>query len=225
MNFWFITLLLTPELVWGWCLPLAGSTACPAFAQYYAGISNSAFDWLKPVWNITAFDDAVHTYVQSTFWNQFNCTTQPSYARYTLSVVCQIIVNNSSDSEKCNALYDVSPPVLCQTTCNQQVQAVKTLVQSQCQSTLSFTTLSNYLDIYAQQCQVDPALNGTVDQVCMQGMANEPDYCGNVGCSATLAVCHPPTHVFFCLQGFLRKEMGAIIVSPAQPMAMHAVPG
>ncbi|KAG2181443.1 hypothetical protein INT44_008256 [Umbelopsis vinacea] len=95
-----------------------------------------------------------------------------------MSVICQLIVNENDDSEKCNAMYDVSPPALCQNTCNQQVQAVKTLVQSQCQSTMPSTTLSNYIDTYSQQCLMDPALNATASQSCMLGMVNEPDYCG-----------------------------------------------
>jgi hypothetical protein len=159
---------------------LAGSTACPAFAQYYAGMSKPAFDWLAPVWNITAFDDAVHNYVQTTFWDQFNCTAKPVYARYTMSIICQRIVNDNDDSEQCSTMYEVSPPSLCQTTCNQQVQDVKSLVQSHCQSTMTLTALSNHIDTYSRQCQNDAALNVTTSQSCMLGMVNEPDYCGKL---------------------------------------------
>lgn len=178
MNFWFIHLIFIPKLVLGWCLPLAGSTTCPAFAQYYAGMSQHGFALLEGVWNVTSFDQAMNHFVHNTFWDQFNCTSKPLHARYTLSVICELIINDNVESKECNRMYNVTPPALCQNSCYQQLQDMKQVVHTQCMSTLPSNTLGSYLNEYSYLCQTVAALNASSAQGCMLGMVNEPDNCG-----------------------------------------------
>ncbi|KAJ2959521.1 hypothetical protein NQZ79_g4999 [Umbelopsis isabellina] len=171
-------LWIIPSIAWAWCLPLVGSTTCPAYEEYYAGMTSPDFDWLTGVWNVTAFDAAVSNYANSTIWDQFQCTSQPNYARYTLSSVCELIVAKNVESQGCNAKYNVTPPALCQSTCLEQVQAVEDAVNSQCKSILSSDTLSSMVDSYSSQCQNTTVLDGATSDGCLLGSANEPDFCG-----------------------------------------------
>ncbi|KAI5298283.1 hypothetical protein KEM55_003586, partial [Ascosphaera atra] len=110
------------------CIPLKGSTTCPAFEN--ATISTNStlvgyYPFLQYVDNVKDFDDELndyikHDYVTSKYRNILGCedlnldNTSALYARYTTSVLCNSIVQNSKDP--CNVSSTDAPP-LCADSC------------------------------------------------------------------------------------------------------------
>ncbi|KAI8879856.1 hypothetical protein K501DRAFT_256083 [Backusella circina FSU 941] len=161
------------------CLSLQGSKACPALQQYY--ISTQNFNYLINVTNVNQLDDALFNYATSPdlYLNPLGCPnndqTNIPYARYSLTYLCESLLQDSDYSLPCNYNLNLSPPPLCQSTCFQYVQSIN-------QSTDAISTCPN--QSYQQQqiqamnvtCQSWSGLNGTGN--CILGMANEPDNCG-----------------------------------------------
>ncbi|GME66244.1 hypothetical protein GTA08_BOTSDO04966 [Neofusicoccum parvum] len=110
------------------CISLAGSTECPAFSSSSVSTDSTLtglFPFLTYVSDTNSFDQYLAAYVQSNFVQQryvqlLGCSninldnTTDVYARYTTSVLCNAIVQNSIDS--CDLSAEESRP-LCADTC------------------------------------------------------------------------------------------------------------
>ncbi|KAF1996253.1 hypothetical protein P154DRAFT_443671 [Amniculicola lignicola CBS 123094] len=110
------------------CVSLQGTTTCPAFAN--ASVSTSLtglFPFLSFVSDITTFDNQLRQYIATDYAKQkyqqlLGCSavnltnTTDVYARYTATVICNSIVQNSI--EPCSLATDVSRP-LCADSCAQ----------------------------------------------------------------------------------------------------------
>ncbi|KAF2035023.1 hypothetical protein EK21DRAFT_55696 [Setomelanomma holmii] len=169
------------------CISLQGSTACPAFGS--ASISTNLtgdFSFLAFVSNVQSFDDRLRNYIATTYsqkqyqdilgCSSVNLTnTTTLYARYTTTVLCNAIVQNSKQPCGLNnansiplcagACADfavseqviVSTPSLCGTPGNNAVPQIRA----------DFTRCSNPSE----------ALSGN----CIAAVNNEPTECGYQG--------------------------------------------
>jgi hypothetical protein len=165
------------------CLTLKGSKPCPALQQYY--ISTQNFNYLANVTTVNQLDDALFSYATSPdlYLTPLGCLnnaneedlTNIPYARYSLTYLCESLLQDSDYSLPCNYNRNLSPPPLCQTTCFQYVDSVN-------QSTDTIATCPNQsyreqqIQVMNGTCQSWSGLNGTGN--CILGIANEPDNCG-----------------------------------------------
>lgn len=168
------------------CISLAGSTQCPAFNTASVSTGDSVtglFPFLAYVSDTDSFDQYLAAYVQSSFVQQryvqlLGCSnidldnTTDVYARYTTSVLCNAIVQNSIDD--CSLSDDESRP-LCADTCaeyaisEQEIAAAPEL----CGTTSDNVNTQIRADFTNCALPAD-SLTGT----CISGVQNEPDNCG-----------------------------------------------
>lgn len=167
------------------CVPLINSTVCSAFSQFYVDLNGLAdtFIFLSNTTTIEEFDQRLIEYANSTnmYLYQLGCQStnfnaQVPYARYSLTRLCAQMLQDS-DSLACNTENDLVPPALCQTTCDDWVNSV-TEITSNPRVCAQTTQRNNTLDYYWSQCDTWQGFNGTVNNNCISGIANEPYTCG-----------------------------------------------
>ena len=133
------------------CLLLSSSKACPAFNQYYIGITDqlkSTYSFLSNVTDVTSFDNALSDYFSSTsYLQQLGCTSSNNnndtqqqqnnnnnnekdntgafYPRYSLSRLCALLVHDGTGSLACNFGQSITPMPLCQSTCNEWTDSLE----------------------------------------------------------------------------------------------------
>ncbi|KAK8193263.1 uncharacterized protein BKA78DRAFT_294647 [Phyllosticta capitalensis] len=168
------------------CISLAGSSQCPAFSS--ASISTDStltglFPFLSYVSDRASFDRYLSSYVNSSFVEQryvnlLGCTkvnldnTTDLYARYTTSVLCNAIVQNSLTP--CNLTSQQSRP-LCADTCADYAISEQEIVATPqiCSSNSSEVNSQIRADFTNCALPAD-SLSGS----CISGVQNEPDNCG-----------------------------------------------
>ncbi|MCJ1291159.1 Mitochondrial fission protein [Xylographa carneopallida] len=168
------------------CIPLSGSTQCPAFNASSISTDSSLvrlYPFLAFVSTREQFDQQLGQYVTSDYvqlryqqllgCNNVTLTnTTNYYARYTTSVICNSIVQNSI--QPCKLSSTDSPP-LCADSCAQQAISEEEITTNR---QLCGTTDQNFLtQIRADftNCALPPAsLSGS----CISGEHNEPENCG-----------------------------------------------
>ncbi|KAM0328087.1 hypothetical protein ACHAQA_005490 [Verticillium albo-atrum] len=193
-----LSLLSGPALVsaQGQCVSLEGSTTCPAFQS--ASVSTTGFvadifPFLPFVSNRETFDQQMlayirTTYVQQKFATSFGCgnidlrNTDELYARFTTSVICNAIVQNSIQA--CNLSDDDAPP-LCADTCAHyaQSEALVTSDEGLCPNPSS--DLISLIRADFTNCYLPTGSLSSAD--CVQGVANEPNNCGYG--NSTIGLC------------------------------------
>ncbi|OBR12505.1 SH3 domain-containing protein [Colletotrichum higginsianum IMI 349063] len=169
------------------CVSLQGSTTCSAFQS--ASVSTTGFvagifPFLQFVSNRETFDQQMLSYIDTTYVREkyqtlLGCSsvnlTQPDelYARFTTTVICNAIVQNSIDT--CNLPAANSRPV-CADTCAEfaQSEALLTSDSSLCGNPGS--NLMNQIRADFTNCAL-PA-DSLSSSNCIQGIANERDNCG-----------------------------------------------
>jgi hypothetical protein len=118
----------SPALVAGACIPLSGSTACPAFQTSSVSTGSLVvgyFPFMQSVTDVSTFDELLQEYVQTTYVQEkyqarFGCgnidisNTTELYARFTITTVCNSIIQNSISD--CSLTAAESEPV-CADTC------------------------------------------------------------------------------------------------------------
>ncbi|KIX00004.1 uncharacterized protein Z518_10931 [Rhinocladiella mackenziei CBS 650.93] len=177
--------LIAPRVLAQSCISLAGSTTCPAFNASSISTDQSVVDlypFLAYVSSTEDFDTQLsqyvsQQYVQSKYINIFGCdnvnlgNTSTYYARYTLSFICNGIVQNSR--ELCGLSAADSEP-LCADSCADLALSEEQIVSSDlCQGRNSD---------YADQLRADftncalPA--NSISGSCITGESNEPADCG-----------------------------------------------
>lgn len=168
------------------CISLAGSTACPAFSS--SSISTSPtltglFPFLSYVSDTATFDDRIRQYISTDYSREkyqqlIGCSsvnltnTTDIYARYTTSVICNAIVQNSISA--CGASGNDTKP-LCADSCaefaisEQEITASPELCGDSGRNALS------QIRADFTNCALPAnSLSGS----CITGAQNEPNDCG-----------------------------------------------
>ncbi|KAI9315706.1 hypothetical protein BX666DRAFT_1860361 [Dichotomocladium elegans] len=155
------------------CLLLTGSRACRGFAQYYVGITDLAptYPFISNVTDVSSFDLSLYNYINSTsIAQQIGCTNDTQYTRYSLTHLCANLIHESSGSLPCNFKFDLNPPPMCRSTCDDWISGISTVPASD-----NATCISG-LSALRSECDW-PGFNGSVGS-CVLGSDNEPDNCG-----------------------------------------------
>ncbi|KAL2754375.1 hypothetical protein ACRALDRAFT_2109927 [Sodiomyces alcalophilus JCM 7366] len=178
------------------CISLERSTACPAFQS--ASISTSQFvadlfPFLRFVSDRESFDRELLSYVRTTYVRNkyevsFGCgsidlrNTDEYYARFTTTVLCNAIIQNSIDA--CDLSEEASRAV-CADTCAYfaQSEALVTAGDDLCED--PGDDLVDLIRADFTNCAL-PAGALSSDR-CIQGIANEPENCGYG--NSTLGLC------------------------------------
>ncbi|KAF7561775.1 hypothetical protein G7046_g2377 [Stylonectria norvegica] len=178
------------------CISLKGSSSCPAFQS--ASISTNStlvgyFPFLQYVSDTSSFDRQLASYVKTTYVQEkyqslFGCdnvdltNANDLYARFTTTVVCNSIIQNSIKA--CGLSEDQSRP-LCAETCAEfaQSEAYVTADKSVC-SDPSGDLLKLIRADFTNCALPSGALSSTS---CISGIDNEPENCGYG--NSTLGLC------------------------------------
>ncbi|TVY41176.1 hypothetical protein LOCC1_G005978 [Lachnellula occidentalis] len=172
------------------------STECSAFSPFSISKNNDLvglYPFLQHVNDAITFDAELSayintTYVQSKYQTLFGCenitttNTTDLYARYTTSIICNGIIQNSKDP--CNLSATESRPV-CADTCADQAlsESVITSDSALCSNPSNYTDTQIRADFTNCALPADSLQNGD----CVLGSANEPNNCG-FG-DSTLGLC------------------------------------
>ncbi|WYZ45207.1 hypothetical protein EsH8_VIII_000523 [Colletotrichum jinshuiense] len=169
------------------CVSLQGSTTCSAFQS--ASVSTTGFvagifPFLQFVSSRETFDQQMLSYIETTYVQEkyqtllgcsnVNLTTPDElYARFTTTVICNAIVQNSI--ETCNLTASNSRPV-CADTCAEFAQSEALLTSD---SSLCGNAGSNSVNqIRADFTNCALPAGSLSSSNCIQGIANEPESCG-----------------------------------------------
>ncbi|KAF2472243.1 uncharacterized protein BDR25DRAFT_221199 [Lindgomyces ingoldianus] len=168
------------------CVPLTGSTACPAFTN--ASISTGAnltalFPFLSFVSDTQTFDDRLRQFIATDYAKQkyqqlIGCSsvnltnTTDIYARYTTSVLCNAIVQNSINS--CGLNKNNSRP-LCADSCAQFAISEQEITAS---PELCGSSGSNAIDLIRADFTNCALPADSLSGSCISAVANEPNDCG-----------------------------------------------
>ncbi|KAI8070572.1 uncharacterized protein B0P05DRAFT_550228 [Gilbertella persicaria] len=170
------------------CVSLINSTVCSAFAPFYIGLPGlgQEFPFLLNITTIEEFDRRLLEYVNSTSDYLFplgclssNYNPTIPYARYSLTRLCAGMIQNPAYSLPCNFNQHLTPPPLCKSTCLAWIKSITDITAnpSVCSDSIQRNdSLLNFMD----QCDSWEGYNGTIQQNCISGIANEPYSCGNV---------------------------------------------
>lgn len=167
------------------CLSLSSSEACPAFSQYYIDLASltSRYTFMANATDVSSFDQSIISYAKTSalYMDQLGCSGSTNddntpYARYSLSRLCARFTQ-SQESLSCSYQHNVSPPPLCQSTCDDWVNSVSNITSdiSTCSDT---TTRSNAIASLKAECSNWEGFSGSDAVNCVEGAVNEPDNCG-----------------------------------------------
>ncbi|KAF2189810.1 hypothetical protein K469DRAFT_723705 [Zopfia rhizophila CBS 207.26] len=168
------------------CISLQGSTACPAFSNSSISTGSALtglFPFLAFVSDIQTFDDRLRQYVSTDYAKQkyqqlIGCSsvnltnTTDLYARYTTSVLCNSIVQNSA--QPCGLARNNSRP-LCADSCAQFAISEQEITASPELCGNSGSNAINQIRADFTNCALPAdSLSGS----CIDAVANEPNDCG-----------------------------------------------
>ena len=196
-----LLLLSTTQLTLGQdefpCFSLSGSQTCPAFQDYYistVGRNNVLrFPFLTNVTNIQTFDTAMKNFVVSPSFNMMymGCKASASntipYARYSLTYVCSMLIQDNTYSLPCNYDKGLSPPPLCQASCFDWITSLDQIT-SNTDVCPNPALQQQYMDAQNSTCQSWSGLNGTTSS-CIKGQYNEPNDCGYLDTASACTYC------------------------------------
>lgn len=178
------------------CVSLSGSTTCPAFAS--ASISTnstlvSIYSFLQYVSDRASFDSQLESYVQTSYVQQkyqqlLGCNsidltnTTELYARYTTSVICNGIVQNSISD--CGLSGNAIRP-LCADSCAQYAESEAYVISDS--AVCSNPSSSSATQIRADFTNCALPADSLSSSQCITGASNEPSNCGYG--NSTLGLC------------------------------------
>ncbi|KAI1856833.1 hypothetical protein JX265_011474 [Neoarthrinium moseri] len=178
------------------CIPLSGTTTCPAFESASISTSSSLvglFGFLQFVSDRASFDSRLTSYVQSDYvrekyQNLLGCgninftNTSDYYARFTTSVICNSIVQNSiSDC----ALSGSATRPLCADSCAQYAESEAYVLSDNKLCSRPGNNAASQIRADFTNCAL-PADSLSSSQ-CISAINNEPDNCGYG--NSTLGLC------------------------------------
>ncbi|KAL2825567.1 hypothetical protein BDW59DRAFT_70599 [Aspergillus cavernicola] len=168
------------------CISLSGSTQCPAFNT--SSISTSAnlytdFPFLRNVSNLADFDREIDSYVSGSYLESkyvvyLGCqrvdssNTSDYYARYTMSTVCNGLVQRSEND--CN-LSDEQLRPLCAEDCALMASSEEEIVVN---DELCSERRSDYLNQIRSDFTVCTGPADSLTGTCISAADNEPNECG-----------------------------------------------
>ncbi|KAI1007738.1 hypothetical protein K3495_g502 [Podosphaera aphanis] len=169
------------------CIPLSGSKLCPAFPDASIATTNSSvvslFPFLKYVSDAASFDEQLRVYLstahpQQKYQTLFGCNnidlanTKELYARFTTTVMCNAIIQNSKIP--CNLSNVASRPV-CAETCAQQAESESIIVANHDLCPKPNMNVNSEIRADFTNCAL-PA--NSLTSSCIEGISNEPNNCG-----------------------------------------------
>ncbi|KAK8051587.1 hypothetical protein PG993_002972 [Apiospora rasikravindrae] len=179
------------------CVSLAGSKTCPAFSS--ASVSTGSYliglyPFLRDVTDTASFDEQLNSYVRTSYVESnryqtlLGCgninllNTTNLYARFTTSVICNGIVQNSI--QECSLTGNAARP-LCADSCADfaQSEALVTSDKSLCSNPNGNS--QNQIRADFTNCAL-PA-NSLSSSNCIQASDNEPQNCGYS--DSTIGIC------------------------------------
>ncbi|KAF2764912.1 hypothetical protein EJ03DRAFT_281167 [Teratosphaeria nubilosa] len=167
------------------CISLAGSTTCPAFNESSVS-TNSAlvglFPFLSDVTDRASFDSGLSNYISQGFTEErygtlIGCSnlnlgnTTDFYARYTTSVLCNAIVQNSITT--CGLTGNATRP-LCADSCASYAESEEAITNSNVCGTHNSGYLSQIRADFTNCALPADSLSTT----CVEAVTNQPDDCG-----------------------------------------------
>ncbi|KAK8128040.1 hypothetical protein PG984_009148 [Apiospora sp. TS-2023a] len=187
---------VSPVMSQSGCVSLAGSKTCPAFSS--ASISTGSYltglyPFLKDVTDRASFDEQLNSYVRtsyvaSKYQQLLGCgninllNTSNLYARFTTSVICNAIVQNSI--QECTLTGNAARP-LCADSCANYAQS-EALVASD-KSLCSNPNGNSQNQIRADFTNCALPANSLSTSNCIQAIENEPQNCGYS--DSTIGIC------------------------------------
>ncbi|KAH6632020.1 hypothetical protein F5144DRAFT_238738 [Chaetomium tenue] len=170
------------------CLSLKGSKACSAFQASSVSTTDTnvvgLFPFLRFASNVETLDALLMSHVQTEYIREkfsvlLGCggidytNTSDVYARFTTSVICNAIIQNSI--EPCSLAPAESRP-LCAETCAQYAQAEAYLVSDTSLCPDPSSDAQSQIRADFTNCALPDSSLSTRD--CITGVTNEPDNCG-----------------------------------------------
>ncbi|QSZ34243.1 hypothetical protein DSL72_005833 [Monilinia vaccinii-corymbosi] len=166
------------------CVSLSGSTQCPAFTSASVDTSlTGLFPFLSYVSDRANFDTQLSayvqtSYVQSKYQQLLGCgninlaNTTNLYARYTTTVICNSIIQNS---KKSCSLSDTQAPPVCADSCAQFAESESIVIADrQLCSDPGNNAVSQIRADFTNCALPSDSLTGS----CIEGSTNEPMNCG-----------------------------------------------
>ncbi|KAJ8126040.1 hypothetical protein O1611_g7598 [Lasiodiplodia mahajangana] len=168
------------------CIQLTGSSTCPAFSSAYVSTNKTVtdlFSFLTNVKDVDTFDSQLSQYLtgvwrQRQYQSLFECgavnlTNDDLYARFTMSALCNGIVQNSIPF--CQ-MSDQAKRPLCAADCAQYAQSEEYIVADSSLCPSPGSKAQDQIRADFEQCaQPADALSPTN---CIAATDNEPDNCG-----------------------------------------------
>ncbi|KAF7194129.1 hypothetical protein HII31_04537 [Pseudocercospora fuligena] len=167
------------------CVSLADSSACPAFSA--ASISTDTnltglFPFLQNVSDTASFDTGIQNYIagdftQLRYQQLIGCSnvnldnTTDFYARYTTSVLCNAIVQNSIDA--CGLTGDATRP-LCADSCAEYAQSEQEITASNICGTAGNNALTQIRADFTNCALPASSITGS----CIEAVENQGENCG-----------------------------------------------
>ncbi|RYP81732.1 hypothetical protein DL769_001882 [Monosporascus sp. CRB-8-3] len=170
------------------CISLSGSTTCPAFSSASispSGRASAFYPFLQFVSDTASFDEQVEqyvrtSYVQLKYQTLLGCgnvdliNTTEHYARFTTSVICNAIVQNSD--RECGLTGDAARP-LCADSCAQFAESEAYIAaDNQLCTDPNDDQVASQIRADFQDCVVPAKSLSSVE--CIQAIDNEPTNCG-----------------------------------------------
>ncbi|KAF2266753.1 hypothetical protein CC78DRAFT_106691 [Lojkania enalia] len=168
------------------CISLQGTTTCSAFSDASVSTNRNLtglFPFLSFVSDVQSFDNRLREYIatdyaREKYQNLIGCSavnltnTTDIYARYTTTVLCNAIIQNSI--EPCNLSGNSTTP-LCADSCAQFAISEQEIAASPQLCGTSGPTATDHIRADFIQCSLPP---DAVSGVCISAAQNEPDECG-----------------------------------------------
>ncbi|EPE32508.1 SH3-domain-containing protein [Glarea lozoyensis ATCC 20868] len=229
------------------CVSLSGSTECPAFSAASISTTDETlrgyFPFLRSVTNTSTFDEQLRSYVsigyaQQKYQELLGCdnvdlaNTTNLYARFTKSVLCNAIVQNSV--QPCGLSSANSRPI-CASACADNAESEALIVANNALCTNPGGNADRQIRADFTNCALPAnSLSGT----CIDGAANEPtncgfgnstiglcQYCGSGGQNSTDTCCYNSRADERCADVVLPTITAFMTFSTASPTASStAVP-
>ncbi|KAI5917219.1 hypothetical protein F4810DRAFT_705052 [Camillea tinctor] len=170
----------------GSCISLSGSTTCPSFQAASVSTSSAVsgiYQFLKYVSDTTSFDEQLRQYVSGSYLQEkyqnllgcgnVNLSNPDLYARFTISVICNGVVQNSIND--CGLSSEASRP-LCADSCAQYAESEAYVAADDSLCPSQGSNVQDQIRADFVNCAL-PA-DSLSSSSCIQGISNEPDNCG-----------------------------------------------
>lgn len=179
------------------CFSLQNSSTCSAFSNFYISLVGNLkrYPFLANVTDVNSFDVQLLNFVNSDafYLQQLGCSSasqqqySTTFARYSLTYMCESLIQDSSYSLPCNFQNGLNPPPLCQSTCFEWTSSIYNNTNNNlklCPNQIQTLDQVNNLNT---TCQIWSGLNATSN--CIAGIVNEPNYCGFNSTSDACSYC------------------------------------